>query len=57
VRASPVTPGERELLAGAFEYARRAGGTETPPDRALPQTALPETALPQMAGAQPGEEG
>ena len=49
VRASPVTPGERELLAGAFEYARRADGAEAHPDRALPELALPGTALPGTA--------
>ena len=65
VRASPVTPGERELLAGAFEYARRADGAETPPDRALPQTApcprrrcprrrCPRTALPQNGAGPDG---
>jgi DNA repair protein SbcD/Mre11 len=49
VRASPVTPGERELLAAAFEYARRADGAETPPDRAPLPAALPEAQPPATA--------
>jgi len=36
VRNSPVSPGERTLLAAAFEDARRAEGAESPGTRAFP---------------------
>jgi len=54
VRHSQVTPGERALLAAAFEEARRAAGEEPPPDGTAGEQPPPDGTA---AGPESPEEG